>query len=183
MSTRRGFMKNIQKLTICLCLFFISLTIVCSHSFASGGYGTAKSNVTSNYYTWIVADDIPRWVGATCGTTLTQYTMSAGQYIGFHETYLFAYAEPTSPFDSYYVWGGYKVNYKKGTTSLGSANLSTCSDPLIVDADWVWFYKSGNANGLLGTGYGTYSADTTASFSVEGSISTYTVNNVLSITN
>lgn len=175
-------MKNLKDRKNSLLLFVIVLTIMsfAASVFASDGYGEPKSDQKSKYFTWIVGDDIPRWVGADCATNFTQYAMIAGQYIGFHEASLFTYADPTSPFDEYIVSGGFYVQYYKGGTNLGKASLSYSSDPVLVSPSWVWFYKKGTANGLLGQGQGIYYAKTTTAFNVEGSISTHTIDNSVS---
>ena len=113
-------MRSSIKKLLCLSIVVLMTTLFTSLTFAYGGYGMPVYDYQSSYFTWMVLDDIPRWVGANCSSNFTQYGMIAGQYIGFHDAYLFAKADPTSQFDTYNVWGGYSVRYYKGSTGLGS---------------------------------------------------------------
>ena len=144
-------------------------------------YTIPQSEYKSEYFTWLVWDDVPRWVGADCVSNFIQYTVICyGEYIDFHESYLFACADPTSSFDDYSVFGGYSVEYYKGSTRIGSTTLSTSNDDCLVSPDWVWFYKEGNAKPLIKEEYGIYYAKTNSAFSVDGSIETKTLNNSVS---
>jgi hypothetical protein len=165
------------------CLILICLVLVFSLSISAFAYGSPVCDQQTAYFIWIVMDDIPRLFGANCLSTLTQYAMIAGQYIGFHEAYLFAYADPVSGFDDVDVNCSMSVQYYKGSTSLGSTSLSFCNDPIWLDPDWFWDYHNGNANGLLGTGQGTYYAKSASTYYVENTLyGTRIINNSASFT-
>lgn len=150
---------NIRKICI-----FILLIILCVLTIAlpSFGYGQQVSAAESGYVIWWIPVD-PLILPFNTGyeTTARANYMIAGEYIGFHEISHWSKINEI-PFTQY-AYSDPSMRFYKNSSSLFAYSMYYDSN-VWVAPNWVWDYHTGTAQGSLGQGSGTYTAQATAVF-------------------